>query len=195
MEYSFQNTYICNVTKKEAILHAALDLLAAKGVHDTPVSEIAKAAGTGMGTIYNYFANKEILINEIYLRIKEQEETLFLQVNKDQPIKTQFEHYLTVIIEFFIQHPTYFNFLQQLEASPIITQENKVKGKKSVEMVAVLLKNGQQHRIIKNFDIDQILVFIGGAISSYLKQHLNTSKKQQTSLKNHIRMVWDGIKE
>jgi len=183
------------VNKKEAILKAALELLVVKGVHNTPMSEIAKAAGTGMGTIYNYFANKEILINEIYLGIKKQEETLFSRVNTDAPIKTQFEDYLTIIIEFFIHQPAYFNFLRQLEASPIITEENKVRGRKSVELMAVLLEQGQQDRIVKNIEMNAILVFIGGAISSYLGQYINTANEQQTSLVSHIRMVWDGIKE
>lgn len=195
LECSFQIVYICIVTKRDAILSAALELLVEKGVHNTPMSEIAKAAGTGMGTIYNYFPNKEVLINEIYADIKEKEESLFLEVRTDQPIKTQFENYLTVIIRFFINHPSYFNFLQQLEASPIITEENKLKGRKSVDMVAVLLKNGQQDRIVKSIDINEILVFIGGGISSYLKRHINTSKKKKSSLKNHVRMVWEGIKE
>lgn len=130
-------------------MNAALKLLVEKGVHNTPMSEIAKAAGTGMGTIYNYFPNKEELINEIYADIKEQEETLFLTVNTDQPIKTQFENYLRIIIEFFIEHPSYFNFLQQLEASPIITEENKTKGGKSVEIVAILLKKVSKTRLSK----------------------------------------------
>jgi len=183
------------MNKRDAILNAALELLVEKGVHNTPMSEIAKAAGTGMGTIYNYFPNKEELINEIYTDIKEQEEALFLEVNTDQPIKTQFENYLTVIIEFFIHYPSYFKFLQQLEASPIITEENKAKGRKSVEIVAALLKSGQQDRIIKKINIDEILVFIGGTISSYLKRHLNPSEKKRSPLANHMRMVWDGIKE
>lgn len=182
------------MTKKEAIINAALKLLVEKGVHNTPMSVIAKAAGTGMGTIYNYFPRKEDLINEIYAGIKEQEESLFLEVNTDQPIKTQFENYLTAIIEFFIHNPLYFNFLQQLEASPIITSENKAKGRRAVDMVAVLLKVGQQDRIIKDIDLDEILVFIGGAISSYLKRNLNPSEEKQTSLASHIRMVWDGIR-
>ncbi len=195
MEYSFQWLYICIVTKREAILNAALELLVEKGVHNTPMSEIAKAAGTGMGTIYNYFPNKDVLINEIYIGIKEQEETLFLEVNTSQPIKTQFENYLTVIIEFFINNPTYFNFLQQLDASPIITKENKEKGRKSVEIVAILLESGQEDRIIKNIDLSEILVFIGGGISSYLKRNLNESVNNRSSLAQHIKMVWDGIKE
>ena len=50
------------MTKKEAIIAAALELLVEKGVHNTPMSEIAKAAGTGMGTIYNHFSCKEEII-------------------------------------------------------------------------------------------------------------------------------------
>ncbi|MEO0340145.1 MAG: TetR/AcrR family transcriptional regulator, partial [Bacteroidota bacterium] len=170
------------MTKREAILNAALQLLVEKGIHNTPMSEIAKTAGTGMGTIYNYFTNKEILINEIFLGIKEQEESLFLQVDTTQPIKTQFERYLSVIIEFFLQNPMYFNFLQQLEASPIITEENRLQGEKSVEMVAILLKSGQQQRIIKSIGLSELLVFIGGAISSYLRQNATRSVEDHTSL-------------
>ena len=182
------------MNKKEAILNAALELLVEKGIHNTPMSEIAKAARTGMGTIYNYFANKDILINTIYIDIKEEEETLFLEVNTNESIKTQFDHYLMIIIEFFIQHPAYFNFLQQLEASPIITKENREKGRKSVDMVAELLRNGQENGIIKNIGIDEILVFIGGGISSYLKQYFNANNSKPKSISNHITMIWDGIK-
>ena len=183
------------MSKKDAILNAALELLVEKGVHNTPMSQVAKAANTGMGTIYNYFPNKEVLINEIYITIKEQEEHLFLEVDTDGPIKTRFESYMTVLIEFFLKHPSYFNFLQQLEASPIIAEENKTKGKKPVEIVTSLLSVGQEDRIIKNVEMEQILVFIGGAVSSYIKRNLNTTKKKRTSLSNHINMVWDGIKE
>jgi len=182
------------VTKKEAILSAALELLTKKGVHNTPMSEIAKAAGTGMGTIYNYFPNKELLINTIYLNIHEQEESLFLEVDTDKPIKSQFENYLTVLIEFFIAHPSYFHFLEQLQASPIITEENKARGGRSAEIVATLLKKGQAERIIKKMGIDELLMFIGGTISAYLRWYFTKKNAKPASLKNQIQMVWDGIK-
>ena len=182
------------MTKKDAIINAALELLVEKGVHNTPMSQVAKAAGTGMGTIYNYFPNKENLINEIYAGIKKQEENLFLEVDIDGPIKTRFENYMTVLIDFFMNHPSYFSFLQQLEASPIITDENKAKGRKSVDIVASLLESGQQDRIIKNVKVEHILLFIGGAISCYLKRNINTAKNEQTPLEGHLNMVWDGIK-
>ena len=157
------------MTKKEAILNAALELLTKKGVHNTPMSEIAKVAGTGMGTIYNYFPNKNLLINHLYISIREQEEAAFLAVETDKPVKTQFENYLTVLIEFFKINPLYFNFLEQLQASPIITEENREKGQRSVEMVYNLLQEAQKSRIIKNINLDEIMVFIGGAYFGLFK--------------------------
>lgn len=183
------------MNKKEAILSSALTLLTEKGVHNTPMSAIAKAAGTGMGTIYNYFPNKEFLINEIYINIKEQEKAVFLDFDLEKPIKTQFEHYLTNIIQFFIDSPDYFKFMEQLQASPIITDESRKKGEKSVAPVLQLLVKGQQERIIKNIEIDEILMFIGGAILSYLRWYFVQPKNEISSLNNQIQMVWDGIKE
>ncbi|MEM7297511.1 MAG: TetR/AcrR family transcriptional regulator [Bacteroidota bacterium] len=182
------------MTKKDAIINAALELLVKKGVHNTPMSEIARAAGTGMGTIYNYFSNKDLLINQIYVRIKDQEEALFLEVETDKPIKTQFENYITVLIQFFLDNPLYFAFLEQLQASPIITEENKTKGGRTVEMVRTLLKNGQQGSIIKNMEVDDLLMFIGGAVSAYLRWNTNRPQEKRSSMKNQISLVWDAIK-
>jgi AcrR family transcriptional regulator len=183
------------VNKKEAIQSSALKLLTEKGVHNTPMSAIAKAAGTGMGTIYNYFPNKELLINEIYISIKEKEKAVFVDFEAEQPIKTQFENYFTSIVDFFINNPDYFKFMEQLQASPIITKESREEGEKSVASVSQLLMKGKQERIIKSIKVDELLMFIGGAILSYLRWYFNQSEKRQASLANQLQMVWDAIKE
>lgn len=183
------------MTKKEAIINAALELLTKKGIHNAPMSEIAKAAGTGMGTIYNHFSNKDLLINEIYLKIKKEETAAFLNVDTDKPVKTQFEDHFIILIDFFTKNPLYFNFLAQVQASPIITKENRAQGEKSVALVSILLKKGQEDRIVKDIAIDELLVFIGGVISGYLRWYFNSSNKQALSFKNQIRMIWDAIKE
>lgn len=89
------------MTKKDSILLAALQLLAERGVHNTPMSAVAKVAGTGMGTIYNYFPTKEVLINDIYVYIKQQELSMFAPFKKDMAVKIQFEQYFKSIIIFF----------------------------------------------------------------------------------------------
>ncbi len=181
--------------KNQEILSSALNLLVEKGIHDTPMSAIAKAAGTGMGTIYNYFPNKNVLINEIYTSIKKQEQSLFVNFDSSKPFRTQFEDYFTITVTFFIDNPEYFQFMEQLQASPIITQESKEEGRKSIAPVYELLMIGKQQRIIKDIAIEEILMFIGGAVFSYLRWYFSQTEKQNTSLKNQMALVWDGIKE
>ena len=66
------------MTKKEKILAATLKLIVSKGIDNTPMSEIAKQADTGMGTIYNYFSTKEVLINELYFHLKVKESQIII---------------------------------------------------------------------------------------------------------------------
>jgi TetR/AcrR family transcriptional regulator, repressor of fatR-cypB operon len=183
------------VNKKLSILSAALNLLAENGVHNTPMSAIAKEAGAGMGTIYNYFPNKEVLINEIYVFIKEKEKAVFSDFEMMEPIKRQFENYFTAIIEFFVGNPNYFKFMEQLHASPIITKESRDVGIKSVAPVCQLLVNGKEHRVIKNIEMTELLMFIAGAILSYLRWYFSQTGALPICLNNQIQMVWDAIKE
>lgn len=52
-------------TRRERILSVALELFAKKGYHGTSISQIAKNAKISKGLMYNYFASKERLLDEI----------------------------------------------------------------------------------------------------------------------------------
>lgn len=177
-------------------MEAALKLLVENGLHASPMSAIAKAAGTGMGTIYNYFPNKELLINSIYMDIKGKEERIISTLEKGLPIKTQFENYYTSIVDFFLEHPLYFKFMDQFQASPIITEETRLDGLKALKPIVKLVEEGQQGRIIKDIEKDEILQFLGGTIMSYLRKHAcSEGAENKISFSNQLRMVWDAIKE
>ena len=49
--------------KREDILRAAMRVFARQGVYEFKIIDIAKQAGIGKGTIYEYFERKEALIN------------------------------------------------------------------------------------------------------------------------------------
>lgn len=181
--------------KKQQIQEAALQLLVEKGIHAAPMSAIAVAAKTGMGTIYNYFENKEALINAIYVDIKQQEAAILEALFQEQPIKTQFELYYTTMIEFFIQRPLYFQFMEQLQASPIITTESRNMGYQAIDPVIRLLQRGQSERIIKDIAVNELVQFLGGIILSHLRYHFNQENSSNPSpIHNQLRMVWDAIK-
>ncbi|CAM4202222.1 TetR/AcrR family transcriptional regulator [Zobellia nedashkovskayae] len=191
----FQNVYIRHVNKKDSILQSALELLVEKGVHNTPMSAIAKNAGTGMGTIYNYFPTKDVLINELYVNIKKQEDTVFPDFDATRPIKTQFEAYLRDIILFFIDNAQYFMFMEQVRASPILTEESKKVGIATVLPVYDLINKGKEERIIKDIETDELIQFMGGAVVSYLRWYHVQEHTNSSSIQNQVNMTWDAIKE
>jgi TetR/AcrR family fatty acid metabolism transcriptional regulator len=51
--------------KKEHILDAALDVFVDKGFSNVMINDIAKVAGIGKGTVYEYFKSKEELFSEL----------------------------------------------------------------------------------------------------------------------------------
>ncbi len=51
--------------RRELILATTLELFARQGISHTTIDQIAKAAGISKGLIYNYFTNKEALLEEI----------------------------------------------------------------------------------------------------------------------------------
>ncbi|MFK8104103.1 MAG: TetR/AcrR family transcriptional regulator [Saprospiraceae bacterium] len=181
------------MTKKESILSAALKLLSAQGLHATPMSAIAKEAGTGMGTIYNYFPNKEVLINALYVKIKEEEKHIFTNFDPTKPLKPQFAAYYHSAIQFFVDHPAYFQFMEQVQASPMITDASRAVGYEAIDTVLVLIEKGKADQVIKRIATQELLLFIGGTIVAYLRLHFRENAKSTTALNNQLKMVWDAI--
>jgi len=55
--------------KRTAILEAATEVVAMLGV-SAPTAKIAKGAGVAEGTLFIYFENKDVLLNQLYLGLK-----------------------------------------------------------------------------------------------------------------------------
>ncbi len=158
------------------------------------MSAIAKAAGTGMGTIYNYFETKEILINSIYVDIKYQQEVLIQALGTEASVKEQFERYYRTITNFYLDNPACYRFMDQLQGSPIITEESKRSGEKAIAPVKKLFQQGQQEGLIKTMNTEELLQFTGGTVLAYLGWRLNSNRPDPASLDNQLQLVWDAIK-
>lgn len=172
-------------------------LLTQKGVQGTPMSAIAAAAGTGMGTIYNYFATKEALINAVYLYVKRAAvQQLNQRMDHTLPLKTRFFQYYAAFIEFYQKYPESFAFMEQFHASPIITDKTRQEGKSDIIPVLALVEQGQRDGIIKNMDMEHLLQFLAGSMNTYVRWVGSRGVKEvEQDLNQHLRMVWDAIKE
>ena len=116
--------------KREAILAAALRLIARLGLHATPMSAVAREAGVAAGTLYLYFPSKEAMINALYLDVLEDRDRS-MRPRTDQPADESapardglwsFWHGLA---RWHLDRPEASNFAQQCKASGILTEETR----------------------------------------------------------------------
>ena len=96
--------------KRSQIAAACTELLLEKGMKNLTITEIAKIAGIGKGTVYDYFANKEEIVFEIIRNfIKEHQEYLLNQSNQ----KTSTKQKTLSLFDFFLSE--YKSFEKHLD--------------------------------------------------------------------------------
>lgn len=82
---------------KEQILNAAYKIFSEKGL-SIPISEIARQAGVGIGTVYRHFPNKEALFEAVNISYKQQltKEAKSL-INNIDPGKAFFDFFIHIM--------------------------------------------------------------------------------------------------
>lgn len=76
--------------KKTLIIEASIDLFAREGL-SVSTARIAKEAGVSNGTLFNYFATKQALLDGIYLAIRQEAAGVVLPlIDRDMPARELF---------------------------------------------------------------------------------------------------------
>ncbi|MDM5270920.1 TetR/AcrR family transcriptional regulator [Sulfurovum sp. zt1-1] len=84
--------------KRKNIALSCRSLLLEHGINDLTIAQIAKAAGIGKGTVYEYFQNKEDIVFEIItLFIAEHEEEFYKKVTQAESTKEKIYHFLNLL--------------------------------------------------------------------------------------------------
>jgi AcrR family transcriptional regulator len=118
------------IDKRAAILAAALRLIARFGLHNTPMSAVAREAGVAAGTLYLYFPSKEAMINALYidvLRERHQTMTGQLQSGGDAEIdpRAALWQAWNGLAQWHFDHVDESNLIDQCRASGILTAETR----------------------------------------------------------------------
>jgi AcrR family transcriptional regulator len=67
--------------KRDAIIHAALQVFRQKGISRATIAEIAETADIGKGTVYEYFSSKDELIHQSLLFLLGQIEMILAEIS------------------------------------------------------------------------------------------------------------------
>ncbi|WP_158944020.1 TetR/AcrR family transcriptional regulator [Granulicella sp. S190] len=116
-----------NPANRSAILQAATYEIAEAGLA-APTAKIAKRANIATGTLFTYFANKEELINELYLELKRE---AYARINSDFPHKSSLEartrHVWSSFLYWALEFPEKRKVSIQLTISNLVTPETRMQ--------------------------------------------------------------------
>ncbi len=133
-----------DIDKRTAILNATLDLVAERGFHNAPVSQVAKRSGVSAGIIYHYFENKDDLIHALYKHIKQQYGHALMQ---DSPHLLPWPDHLVKLwhnaYSYYVTNSRETAFIEQYENSPYY-EGWEVSGVLEDENMQALMKMIQQ---------------------------------------------------
>ncbi|CAI2064851.1 HTH-type transcriptional repressor Bm3R1 [Serratia fonticola] len=159
--------------KRTSIFQAALKLISEQGFHATPVSQIALRANVGAGSIYRYFKNKEDLLNQLYLEVKNKLHAAMSQnVSMEMPFEDLVKQVCLNIFDFYVSHPEEFSFSEQYCDSPFLTDITRVAGAQILNDYKEALECAIRSGIVQNIPADMIFAILTGTISSLAKRHL-----------------------
>ena len=188
--------------KRSAILKAAMELIAENGFHGAPTAMIAARAGVGTGTIYRYFADKDVLIREVHRELEERMNPILrVQDTADRSLRERFNHFFIGMIRFLLDNPLEFKFLEQFYNSPygVAMRRDKIFNQKSSEQRCDTVKNlfeqGIADGVIKDLPLAILFALFFGTLASVVRDHtLGFVELNDDLIRRTAEASWDAIR-
>jgi len=160
------------ISKKHRILNAATIVFTEKGYHAAKVSDVAKMAGIGKGTVYEYFeSKKEIFEEALIAHFKKGYEEMAEIFNAPVPFKEKLRHYLAFKFDYIASQSSLAeNFLAHNEFISVRIKESFITYmtmyyKKLIELV----DQGIQEEVLrKEIDRELMAGMIMGISGNYM---------------------------
>ena len=182
--------------KREQILAATAAVIAEYGLESCPMAKIAKAANVGAGTIYRYFATKEVLIEELHAFLAQEiPQHCLTDYNVKLGVRQRFDHMWGRFYEFMRQNNEKLRLLEQLQASPALCSAAREETLRSIHSETLaLFDEAKSSGVIKDLPNELLATVTFGSL-------FNIAKKQQQcphlDLKPQVQdlldLCWDAI--
>ena len=183
-------------SKRDDVLNATLRLIVRHDLENTSMDMIAKEAQVGMGTIYNYFPSKEILVNELYRSLQHESASASMQGFTDTaPLREQFVRMLRNKFHFYLNNPETFQVLQQYSMSPILDAETKAEGWTLWQTPIRIVEQARAQQIVKELSTDKLMLIATSPIISLVREHISGNiTLTEDDIEAAITACWDAIK-
>jgi AcrR family transcriptional regulator len=183
-----------SLEKRRAILDAAVHEIARTGL-GAPTAKIARRAGVAAGTLFLYFANKEELLNELYLELKGE---AYKKVNANFPHKENLErrarHVWSSYLDWAIEFPEKRKVSVLLNLSDLITPETRTRIDTERGAVDATLRElrsrGAVHRLPAGFATSTMSAMQESTMEFIAKK----PKQREELIEKAFQVWWRGLR-
>jgi AcrR family transcriptional regulator len=119
--------------KRAAILRAATKTIAEDGI-GASTARVAKAAGVAEGSLFRYFADKDTLLNELYLELKlDMRGAMIAGFPLTGSLRKRVQHLWNAYVTWGMESPAKRGAMMQLSVSERITEQSRWEGQAGFE--------------------------------------------------------------
>lgn len=183
--------------KRNSIIEATIELFSDRHYDGMTIPMIAKKANIAVGTMYNYFENKESLINEIYRQIFEKLNQYLIENSVEtEDYKEEFKLCYKNFYEFSIANSKIILFLKYNSNAYYISDKSKESKQKMVLFLNNFIQKGIRLNKVKNISKELFLPLIYAPIemivTNYVKKEIDDPNKYFEEM---FEIVWNSIKK
>lgn len=145
--------------KEKSIKEAVIKLILQEGFHGTSISKIAKAAGVSPATVYIYYENKEVMLQDIYIEYSE--EIFEYLLNKLKNVNGGKEFIEILVKEYYMyikENGEIFHFVDQFSSCPALA--NQCSERRGVSNLNKLLDEMKTKKILKDFKNENLIAIL-----------------------------------
>lgn len=187
------------MNKDQLIIAAALKLFVENGFHGTATSKIAQESGVANGTLFNYFATKEILIVEIYNSItKKKDDFIIESIESHSVSKESFRSLFIASLNWNLENTLEFQYLQQFNYSPYSKSAITRTLNHDEQPLYVLIQKGIDLVVLKHLPVTLIYSLCTAQINGlyFYLIYENITQDHSVELMNEtFELLWKMIED
>ena len=178
--------------KEKSIKEAVIKLILEQGFHGTSISKIAKEAGVSPATVYIYYENKEVMLQDIYLEYSEGIfDYLFSKLNNDMSGQQLIEILARGYYTYIQENGEIFHFVDQFSSCPALSSQ--CSERKGINNLNILFEDMKEKRVIKDFRNDNLVAIIFYPIKSIATKQCIGEDEQAELLKEMIMIIQNAL--
>jgi AcrR family transcriptional regulator len=179
---------------RAAILDAAEELIAAKGMHAAALVQIAKKAGVAVGTLYNYFTDRDALIRALFESRRATLHPKILQAiadGRELPFEARLRRVVRGVLAAFEAHRRYVKVMIETEHLKLAPSTTAKEIHAALEEVA---QAGAKEGVIGMVQAELLAMLVAGAIRGIVLRRTEDGGDFLAQADDVVSLVLDGAR-